>query len=119
MWYLFTAFILLCALTLFIIATWNKCSSRDIIMIIITAITLVLIFIGTLLFKSYQKDQVEKIQRIHNHYQTELKITRQEVIQETMEAYYKNNIQTTVIVVDGVIKNTKYDIRENTFKPTK
>lgn len=111
MWSLITAVILLCALTLFILLTWNKYSVRDIVALVLTIFSLILTITGLGLYKSNQVKSEQEKQKIHNFYQRELKIQREEVVQETMEAYYENRIQETATVVDGITKHVEYAIR--------
>ena len=119
MWSLITAVILLCALTLFILLTWNKYSVRDIVALVLTIFSLILTITGLGLYKSNQVKNEQEKQKIYNFYQRELKIQREEVVQETMEAYYENRIQETATVVDGITKHVEYAIRPITEKYSK
>ena len=116
MWSLITAVILLCALTLFIIFTWNKYSVRDIIALVLSIFSLIFVVTGLGLYKSNQVRNEQEKTKLYNFYINELKIQREEVVQETMEAYYENRIQETATVVDGITKHVEYAIRPITEK---
>lgn len=111
MWSLLIAVILLCALTLFILLTWNKYSIRDIITLVLTVFSLIFVVTGLGLYKSQQVKYEERTTKLYDFYKNEIEINRQEVVQETMEAYYENRIQETATVVDGVTRQVKYAIK--------
>lgn len=111
MWSLITAVILLCALTLFILLTWNKYSVRDIISLVLVVFSLIFVVTGLGLYKSQQVKYEERTTKLYDFYKNEIQINRQEVIQETMEAYYENRIQETATVVDGVTRRVEYAIK--------
>mgnify|MGYP001026736117 CR=1 FL=1 len=111
MWSLIIAVILLCALTLFILLTWNKYSVRDIVTLVLTVFSLIFVVTGLGLYKSQQVKYEERTTKLYDFYKNEIEINRQEVVQETMEAYYENRIQETATVVDGVTRQVKYAIK--------
>lgn len=111
MWSLIIAVILLCALTLFILLTWNKYSVRDIVTLVLTVFSLIFVVTGLGLYKSQQVKYEERTTKLYNFYKNEIEINRQEVVQETMEAYYENRIQETATVVDGITRQVKYAIK--------
>ena len=111
MWSLIIAVILLCALTLFILLTWNKYSVRDIVTLVLTIFSLIFVVTGLGLYKSQQVKYEEHTTKLYDFYKNEIEINRQEVVQETMEAYYENRIQETATVVDGVTRQVKYAIK--------
>ena len=111
MWSLIIAVILLCALTLFILLTWNKYSVRDIVTLVLTVFSLIFVVTGLCLYKSQQVKYEERTTKLYDFYKNEIEINRQEVVQETMEAYYENRIQETATVVDGITRQVKYAIK--------
>lgn len=111
MWSLIIAVILLCALTLFILLTWNKYSIRDIVVLVLTVFSLIFVVTGLGLYKSQQVKYEERTTKLYDFYKNEIEINRQEVVQETMEAYYENRIQETATVVDGITRQVKYAIK--------
>ena len=84
---------------------------RDIIVLVLTVLSLIFVVIGLCLYKSQSTKYEERTTSLFNFYKNEIEINRQEVVQETMEAYYENRIQETATVVDGVTRHVEYAIK--------